>query len=365
MNHCSKVCCGLWPFILIPLILLLLSISISWKSIERAVAENANQALNHKEFTWAVAENKNNGRDIRLHGYANSESDKNKAIAIVESARGVRTVDWQGSILELERETSQGIQASAPVIKPAKLSILKNGQLVTIEGTSGTTLTETIAPEIERSNYQQNLEFEPVKSLNELLEFIATLPETLTLTINSREMYVLGTVEALGKSRLYEFQLNGIFDGTVINELRVELPDIAEEELITNAQCQVLFDELSASDTVNFEVSKATVLPDSYALLDKFTALSLRCPTANFQVIGHTDNTGDPEFNRIISLERAEKVIEHIVNSGVAQQRFVAMGLGDTQPIANNETDTGRAKNRRVEFKVFDFSSQTDTEKLN
>ena len=67
---------------------------------------------------------------------------------------------------------------------------------------------------------------------------------------------------------------------------------------------------------------------------------------------GHTDNVGDKKSNQLLSENRAKAVYDYLVKNGIPADRLTTKGYGDTQPIANNDTEAGRAENRRTEFKV-------------
>ncbi len=73
-------------------------------------------------------------------------------------------------------------------------------------------------------------------------------------------------------------------------------------------------------------------------------------PELNFEVQGHCDNTGSDAVNDPLSQKRAEAVVTALVSQGVAAERLSAVGKGSRSPVADNSTDEGRAKNRRVEF---------------
>jgi outer membrane protein OmpA-like peptidoglycan-associated protein len=75
-------------------------------------------------------------------------------------------------------------------------------------------------------------------------------------------------------------------------------------------------------------------------------------PDVKMSIAGHTDNTGKPEKNQSLSVARAESVKKYLVSKGVNESRLTATGFGQDQPIADNTTASGKAKNRRVEFKV-------------
>ncbi|HTC98588.1 MAG TPA: OmpA family protein [Bradyrhizobium sp.] len=116
--------------------------------------------------------------------------------------------------------------------------------------------------------------------------------------------------------------------------------------------CQQLFTDLLSKGRIRFEPSRTTLDPDSIALLDRLIEIALRCPTANIEVAGHTDGDGEDGFNQELSQKRAQVVVDYLVKAGLPASRFTAVGYGSTQPIAGNDTDEGKAQNRRIEFLV-------------
>ena len=116
--------------------------------------------------------------------------------------------------------------------------------------------------------------------------------------------------------------------------------------------CQQLFSELLGKGKIRFESGRATIDPDSAGLLDRLIETALRCPTANIEIAGHTDTDGDDGFNQALSEKRAQAVADYLVKAGLPADRFKAVGYGSLQPVATNDTDEGKAKNRRIEFVV-------------
>ena len=116
--------------------------------------------------------------------------------------------------------------------------------------------------------------------------------------------------------------------------------------------CQQLFSELLAKGKIRFEQARATLDPDSTALLDRLIEIALRCPTTNIEVAGHTDGDGEDAFNQALSEARAQAVVDYLVKAGLPASRFTAVGYGSTQPVASNDTDEGKAQNRRIEFLI-------------
>jgi len=116
--------------------------------------------------------------------------------------------------------------------------------------------------------------------------------------------------------------------------------------------CQQLFSELLAKGNIRFESGRADILADSAGLLDGLIETALRCPTANIEIAGHTDADGDDAANKMLSEKRAQAVADYLVKAGLPADRFAAVGYGSTQPVAANDTDEGKAQNRRIEFLV-------------
>src|SRR3981189_2166941 len=116
--------------------------------------------------------------------------------------------------------------------------------------------------------------------------------------------------------------------------------------------CQQLFSGLLAKGKIRFESGRATIDPDSAGLLDRLIETALRCPSANIEIAGHTDADGEDVFNQALSEKRAQAVTDFLVKAGLPAERFMAMGYGSTQPVASNDTDEGKAQNRRIDFVV-------------
>ena len=104
---------------------------------------------------------------------------------------------------------------------------------------------------------------------------------------------------------------------------------------------------------IRFKKGKADVDPACDKTMTYIAKIIKESPGFHVQVDGHTDNVGKPESNLKLSQDRAEAVVKYIAGKkGVDAGRLSARGWGDTKPIADNKTDKGRAKNRRVDFTV-------------
>ena len=116
--------------------------------------------------------------------------------------------------------------------------------------------------------------------------------------------------------------------------------------------CQQLFADLLAKGKIRFESGRATIDPDSAGLLDRLVEIAMRCPAVNIEIAGHTDADGEDGFNQTLSEKRAQAVTDYLVKAGLPANRFTAMGYGSSQPLASNDTDEGKAQNRRIDFVV-------------
>jgi OmpA-OmpF porin, OOP family len=121
------------------------------------------------------------------------------------------------------------------------------------------------------------------------------------------------------------------------------------------ADASSLADEIKKSGHVavygiNFDTGKANILPDSERMLGEIAKLLDQDAALKLRVEGHTDNQGTAASNQTLSERRAQAVVAWLVAHGVSASRLTSAGFGQTKPVADNQTDAGRAKNRRVEL---------------
>ncbi len=119
--------------------------------------------------------------------------------------------------------------------------------------------------------------------------------------------------------------------------------------------CQDAFKKILSSGNINFASSKSVIKLESYKLLDSLVTVAKKCPTDAVVIGGHSDSSGSKRFNKTLSASRANAVKEYLINKGISGNRLQSIGYGESKPIADNSTDEGRAKNRRIEFNVIDI----------
>jgi OOP family OmpA-OmpF porin len=132
-------------------------------------------------------------------------------------------------------------------------------------------------------------------------------------------------------------------------------PDVAGA--VANKGCPEIKKEVIqkialAAKGINFETGKAVITASSFKSLDDLVTLLNSYPGASVEIQGHTDNNGTPESNKTLSQDRANSVRRYLSAGGVSEARMTAIGYGQEMPLADNKTEAGKTKNRRVDFKL-------------
>lgn len=129
---------------------------------------------------------------------------------------------------------------------------------------------------------------------------------------------------------------------------------VVKEAMKQDVTASDMFDALNREGHIalyiNFDTGKSTIKPASEQIISQIVQMLKANPELSINIEGHTDNVGNPKSNKILSDERAKAVLESIVAQGIDPKRLKAAGYGQDKPIADNNTEEGRAKNRRVEL---------------
>ena len=110
--------------------------------------------------------------------------------------------------------------------------------------------------------------------------------------------------------------------------------------------------KLDIPSDVSFDVGRSAIKPNFAPVLNHFATSLNQNPVTTVTIIGHTDNTGSDAINNPLSVDRADAARDYLVSRGVARTRIVTDGRGSREPVADNSTQQGRDKNRRVEIYV-------------
>jgi len=107
-------------------------------------------------------------------------------------------------------------------------------------------------------------------------------------------------------------------------------------------------------NNVHFDTNSAKLKSISYESINELAELLLLKETLKIELAGHTDSDGEDEFNLDLSQRRADAVRNYLIKKGVPSNRVTAVGYGENQPVADNSTDEGKAKNRRTEVRILE-----------
>jgi outer membrane protein OmpA-like peptidoglycan-associated protein len=106
------------------------------------------------------------------------------------------------------------------------------------------------------------------------------------------------------------------------------------------------------SEKILFDFNESVLTPDARSNLDKIVTVLTKYPDTNVEIQGHTDNVGTDKYNQGLSVKRAKSVYKYLKSKDIAVSRLTTRGFGEEAPKYSNETEEGRAQNRRVEFLI-------------
>lgn len=134
---------------------------------------------------------------------------------------------------------------------------------------------------------------------------------------------------------------DGIYDN------KDECPDTSRDFVVDTRGCP-----LTTTLKVNFQSSKADILPDSQEEIKRFADFLRKNKEYQVIIYGYTDNSGNEASNKRLSQNRAKAVMRALIDNGIKLIRLTAIGMGSKNPIADNATPEGRTKNRRIEVEL-------------
>lgn len=140
--------------------------------------------------------------------------------------------------------------------------------------------------------------------------------------------------------------------------LTVDLPAAVAALPLSAARCAAVLNEAIGRQPIGFAPGEAVFEPGSEAVLDRIAAVLGRCDGARVEIGGHTDSRGPEALNQRLSLRRAEAVLDALIARGVPLAMLSARGFGEAEPVASNDTEEGRARNRRIAFEAIDCTTR-------
>lgn len=147
--------------------------------------------------------------------------------------------------------------------------------------------------------------------------------------------------------------VGGVAGGVIGNKMDKQAKEI--KETLPGAEVERVGEGIKVTlneNTVNFDFNSATLTSTAKANLDKLITVLKNNPDTNINIYGYTDSVGSDSYNLTLSGKRADAVKAYLTSKGVSSSRLFTQGMGEANPVASNDTDAGRAKNRRVEFAI-------------
>ena len=323
--------------ILALILLFILTIPVFANRIPSVLQTYLSQNLSEQGYDWVRVDIK--GRNVILTGNAPTTEQSFAALKVVEKYSPVLRINDQ---------------ITPRIIQPYSMNMDWNGKLLTLNGyisnqASYTQFTELIEQHLTRENLQANPELG------------AGAPENWQKIIETSLLGLLklqqGRIEIINQSLYFAGQTPYSAERDEIlqsfeqyKQYQKKLHIVAADE--NSKICQNKFKKLLKNSTVKFSSGGSVINKSSYPLLKQLANIAALCPRSKISIEGHTDNMGSTEANMKLSQQRAQTVVNWLFQQGIAEQQLIAIGHGALKPIADNNTEEGRARNRRIEFVV-------------
>lgn len=169
------------------------------------------------------------------------------------------------------------------------------------------------------------------------------------LAVEKNSISLIGQVSSEAvKAKVYQDASLAFPQATINNLLTVGGETLTSEQATTQAQVN----EQIAGKIVEFDTGNDQLTAKGKAVLDEIAPVFEKSPDTNFEIGGHTDSQGNDAANLKLSERRAVTVKNYLVGKNLKAERFTTKGFGETQPVADNNTEEGRQRNRRISFSV-------------
>jgi OOP family OmpA-OmpF porin len=299
-----------------------------------------------------------NGSSVTVSGQAPSDAAKKEMLAAAGTAAAGMSITDKLSV------------ATSGALLPPFTARLSSGT-VTLDGTvpdqaSLDRILATATAAFGAGKFVNNIKIAPagstfawgadwLKRILGYLPFLGRFGSRGDITFNGQSVTVSGEVPTGEvKTRLLS-DLRAIFGDnyTIADNITVVESLLSELE----AKAQANLKELLMKG-IEFDTASDRVKPAGTAVLDEAARALTANADANIEISGHTDDRGAARLNQALSQRRAESVKKYLAGKGIAAARMTPKGYGPSQPVADNATDEGRARNRRIEFRVIPKATQ-------
>lgn len=325
-------------------------------AIEKDIVSRTQSALNTAGHRFAAVSA--DGRDVRLEGSAPDESSRKAAVELAAGVRGVRVVDSALTVAKAPEPPAPAAVKAAepPAPRPWAFAMDRSADTTVVSGmvpndSMRERLLQILRPAAGAGGLDQRLALAP-ESPESWQAILAALARYLDefrrvkAELSDEALRISGEMKSdKVRDQFIQFMQARLPSG-VSAAFEITIPALTEAAV----SCQKELDDLLLKTAIRFETASTAVSAESMGLLKELAAITQTCPNVKIKVAGHTDASGSEEFNQKLSQGRAQAVSERLVELGVDSKRIATVGYGETRPVAGNDTEEGRALNRRIEF---------------
>ena len=318
-------------------LLIVVTLSLLAPQIEFRLKNNVITTLTKNNLLWVSVSAE--GRTIALKGVAPTRWLRTKVDKLVLAVSGIEYIDNQITIAAplsdynlMAYYDGRQLDVRGHILDPSSRQYI-NDRIIAVYG------KDNVVSQWD-FNEGQPLAWETVSS-----GVIATLKilKQGKVVFNNQTIHITGTTDSTELKKQLEDKIRPYFQ----QGYRIQ----STIEVITPAiSCQEKFKTLLEKDSILFANGSAVIDKSSNGLLGRLKIVMDECERFGVIIGGHTDSMSDEKPNQILSLSRAKAVANYLIKQGVNAGRIKTIGYGESQPIADNETQEGRAKNRRIEF---------------
>ena len=181
---------------------------------------------------------------------------------------------------------------------------------------------------------------------------VVVQPNMISVKGKSSEKDISSIISRIFATRIGP-NVNFETDVTYDEKLNIDTTEVG----LTDANCEKQIQAVLGARKINFAPSSSSIEEASLGVIDSIAEILIECPDARFEIAGHTDSQGGEESNKTLSQGRADAVLAALLQRRVRTAKMKSVGYGEINPIADNDTEEGRAQNRRIEFSLFQETS--------
>lgn len=182
---------------------------------------------------------------------------------------------------------------------------------------------------------------------------VSVLPDKVVIRGTAASADITGEI-----SRLFSVRIGG--KGNYKIDVKFDETLVPVENALSPQECETQIKAVLTDQQIVFAPSSTTIEAASQGVLDAIAEIIKDCPEVKFEIEGHTDSQGSEELNKNLSQARAEAVVDALLGRRIITSGMIAKGYGEELPIADNKTEDGRAKNRRIAFRLIKIEEKTD-----